>query len=125
MNTKKLLVAYDESKPTSGQGDFLAVVFEDESPVFFGLRSRRIHKAGRMVFLGKEVTEKEIFAKLVDSGRTIESVDKTLNNLAAYVQQLGGFKIGNVLGVAPKADEAGFALFKVAEKPKTEAKQLP
>lgn len=78
-----------------------------------------------MVFIGKDITEKEFFAKLVDSGQKIESVGRTLKNLGDYMQQLDGFKIGNVLGVVPKADEVGFSLFKVAEKPKTEAKQLP
>lgn len=126
MSTKKLLVAYDESKPTAGQGDFLAVVFEGATPVFFGLRSRRTYKTGRMVFLGKEITEKEVFAKLVDSGRKIESVDQTLANLTAYVQQLGSFKIGNVLGVVAKNGDSRFELIKVTETSQmSEPKKLP
>jgi hypothetical protein len=107
MTTKKLLVAYEESKPTAGQGDFLALIFENATPVFFGLRSRRIYKSGRMVFLGKEITEKEIFAKLIDTGRKIESVEDTMANLAAYVQQLGTFRIGNVLSIVAKKGVPG------------------
>jgi hypothetical protein len=126
MITKKLLVAYNEAKPTSGQGDFLAVVFTDNKPVFFGLRSRRYYESGRMVFLGKEINEKDMFARLVDSGRKIKSIDETLKKLSVYIQQLGGFKIGNVITVALKNDEIGFELVKIAEMPKTELKsRLP
>ncbi len=125
MTTRKLLVAYDESKPTAGQGDFLAIVLDGATPVFFGLRSRRTYRTGRMVFLGKAITARDVFAKLVDSGRKIESVDQALKNLIAYVQQLDGFKIGNVLGVEAKNGDPGFALVKVAEMPRSEGKKLP
>ena len=60
LNTKKLLVAYDESKPTAEKGDFLAVLFEGTSPVFFGLKSHRAHKLERTVFVGKEISAKNI-----------------------------------------------------------------
>jgi hypothetical protein len=125
MNTRKLLVTYDESKPTSGIGDFLAVVFEGTTPVFLGLKSRRAYKLGRMVFVGKEIAAKDIFAKLVDSGYKIENVDQTLKNLAAYVRQLESFKIGNVVTITPKNGEPGFELVKVGEMPKSESRRLP
>jgi len=125
MNTKKLLVAYDESKPTAGKGDFLAVVFEGTTPLFFGLKSHRVYKSGRMVFLGKEITAKDVFTKLVESGRKIESVDQALKTLIAFVQQLEGFKIGNVVAVDPKSSDPGFELIKVAEMPKSETRRLP
>jgi hypothetical protein len=126
MITKKLLVAYNEAKPTSGQGDFLAVVFTDTKPMFFGLKSRRYYENGRMVFLGKGINEKDVFVRLVDTGRKIENVDETLKKLGNYIQQLGGFKIGNIITVAPKNDEVGFELVKIAEMPKTEVKsRLP
>ncbi len=126
MSTKKLLVAYDESMPTAGQGDFLAVVFEGTGPMLFGLRSRRIFKTGRVVFLGKEINENEVFVKLVDSGRKIESVDQALANIAAYIQQLASFKIGNVVGLVAKDGNPGFELIKIADTPRlSEAKKLP
>ncbi|MFA6542993.1 MAG: hypothetical protein WCS99_01110 [Limisphaerales bacterium] len=125
MNTKKLLVPFDESKPESGKSDFLAVVFDGTNPFFFGLRSRRFFTSGRVVYLGREITENDVFAKLVDSGRKIQDVDRTLKTLAAYVQQLGTFKIDNILKIAPKDSEPFFELVKVAEMPKIEAKKLP
>lgn len=125
MTTRKLLVAYDESRPDAGKGDFLAVVLEGNAPVFLGLRSKRTHKLGRMVFLGRDITDKDVFAKLVDAGRKIPSVDQTLRTLAAYVQQVGNFKIGNILTVVAKSGEPGFELVLVSEMPKTEVVKLP
>jgi hypothetical protein len=101
------------------------VVFEGTTPVFFGLRSCRNYKSGRVVFVGKEIGAKEIFAKLVDSGHKIESVDQALKTSEAYVQQIGSFKIGNIVTVVPKSGDPGFELLKLAEMPKTETRSLP
>ena len=125
MNAKKLLVAYDESKLIAKKGDFLAVVFDGTTPIFWGLKSRCAYKSGCVVFLGKEITEKDVFAKLVDTGRKIESVDKTLKTIAAYIQQMESFKIGNVISIASKSGEPGFELSKVSEMSQSRAKQLP
>ena len=125
MSMKKLLVAYDESKPTAGQGDFLVVVFESATPVFWGLRSHRTYTSGRVVFLGKQITQRDVFSKLVDSGRKIDSVDNTLKNLDDYLQQLESFKVGNVLAVATSGDDLGFQLMKIAEMPKLNVSKLP
>jgi len=125
MSTNKLLVAYGESKPTAGRGDFLAVVFEETIPVFLGLKSHCIYKFGRMVFLGKEITTEALFAKLVETGRKIESVDRALKTTTAYVHQLEMFKIGNVITIESKKNDAGFELIKVAEMPATERKRIP
>jgi hypothetical protein len=120
--TKKLLVAYDESKPAAEKGDFLVIIFEGTDPVFFGLKSRRTCKSGRMVFVGKEIRPEDIFAKLIDSGRKIENVDQTLKNITSYIRQLENFKIGNVVAIAAKNNDLGFELVKVAEMPKVETK---
>jgi len=125
MTTKKMPVNYDASRPESGSSDFLAVVFENAVPVFFGLRSKRIRKSGRMVYLGQEITENDVFARLVDSGRKIENVEPTLKVLADYVQQLGNFKISNIITVVPKGTESGFELVKVTEMPKITPRPLP
>ena len=125
MNAKKLLVAYDESKLIARKGDFLAVIFDGTNPIFFGLKSRCAYKSGCVVFLGKEITEQDVFAKLVDTGRKIESVDKTLKTIAAYIQQIEGFKIGNVIGIMSKSGEPGFELLKISDMPQSKAKQLP
>ena len=101
MKTKKLLVAYDESKPSAGNGDFLAIVFEGTTPTFFGLRSHRTCKFGRMVFIGKDVTAEDLFDRLLDSGRKIEAHDQTLTSLAMYVEQMASFKNREYCGHSP------------------------
>jgi hypothetical protein len=125
MNTKKILVAYDKSKPNNGKGDFLAVVFEAAKPVFLGLKSHRIYSSGRVVFVGREITEKDVFARLVDSGRKIENVDHALGVLGRYLGQLQSFKIGDVLTILPDNVEPGFRLEQIAEMSKIGVKKLP
>jgi hypothetical protein len=125
MKTKKLLVPYDEKKPKSGRGDFLAVILNEDTPQLYGLKSRRIHPFGKMCYLGTEISEKDVFARLVDSKRKIANVAQTIALLAAYVEQLAGFKIGNILKIEACAESPGFRLVKVAEMPKVEPIELP
>lgn len=114
--TKKLLVGHDPEKPTAGAGDFLAVVFEEGRPCLLGLRSRRLWQSGRMVYIGREVTENDLFARLVDTGRRIENVRNTLDTLREYVRFLQGYRIGNVLTLEPSSNTAGFELLKISER---------
>ena len=126
MTTKKLLVAFDPQKPEKRSSDFLAVVLEGQEPKLLGLKSRKMFVSGMMVYLGKEITANDLFAKLVDSGRKVENVQQTLNVLQAYIQMLQDFRIGNVLAV--QADAAsGFKLLKLADAPPTpgSARKLP
>ena len=116
MKTKKILVGYDPAKPDKNPGDFLVVVFESSQPCFLGLRSQKLWHSGRMVYIGKEITEKDIFAKLIETGRRIEDVDQTLKVLETYLTQLQNYRIGNVLTI--KEDSSGeykFRLVKTAE----------
>jgi len=117
MVTRKLLVSYDEVKPYAGKGDFLAVIFEGGVPCFLGLKSRRLYKQGRMVFIGKEITEHDVFAKLVDTGLKIENVNDTIKTLFIYIQQVDKFKVGNIISIA-RSETSGFELVKIAEMPK-------
>jgi len=123
MSTKKLLVPYDESKPTAGQDDFLAVVFEGTTPVFYGLRSSRIFKTGRVVFVGKEITEKELFAKLIDSGRKVTNVKESVATLANYVRQIVEFRIGDVVTI--KEGSSSFELVGAGRVSISQPKNLP
>jgi hypothetical protein len=125
MRTRKLLVAHDRSRPTAGNGDFLAVVFDGMIPVLFGLKSHKIFGSGMMVFVGKEIAAQDIFAKLLESGRPIRNVNETMGNLTAFVQQLQGFKIGNIITIAPKNSEPGFELVKESEVPQSDVRRLP
>jgi hypothetical protein len=126
MTTKKLLVAFDPQKPEKRSSDFLTVVLEQQEPKLMGLKSKKMSACGMMVYLGKEITANDLFAKLVDSGRKVENIQKTLNVLQAYIQMLQDFRIGNILVV--QADAAsGFKLLKLADAPPSpgSARRLP
>src|SRR5258706_16265435 len=110
MTTKRVLVAHNEAHPQVGRGDFLAVVFDKGSPQLWGLRSRRIQTLGRVVFLGKEVTEDQLYDKLVASGRKIEDAGSSLDVRRLYLHLLQNYKFGNVMKVAPTSDAHGFEL---------------
>ena len=116
MTTKKLLVAFDHQKPEKQSSDFLIVFSEAQEPKLFGLKSKKTFASGMMVYLGKEITANDLFAKLVESGRKIENVKKTVDVLQTYIQMLQDFRIGNILTV--QSDGAsGFKLLKLADTP--------
>lgn len=126
LTTKKLLVAYDPLIPESGSGDFLVPVCDSTGRFFFGLRSQKRYEQGRMVYLGKEITMNDIFAKLVDSGRKIESVSRTTDLIREYMRMLQDYKIGNIIGIESSDDEScSFRLTKIANMGAVETKKLP
>jgi len=125
MVTKKLLVAFDPKKPDHRSSDFLVVVLEGTEAKLVGTKSKKPVAVGLMVYLGKEIKANDLFAKLVDTGRKIESVEQTLRTLEHYIEKLQDFRIGNLLGV--ESDPAnGFKLVKLADSPpSTSASKLP
>ncbi len=125
MVTKKLLVAFDPKKPDHRPSDFLVVVLEGAEAKLIGIKSKKPVASGLMVYLGKEIKVNDLFAKLVDTGRRIESVEQTLRTLEHYIGKLQEFRIGNLLGV--ESDPVnGFKLVKLADAPpSTSTSKLP
>jgi len=79
-----------------------------------------------MVYLGKEITVNDVFARLVHTDHKFEDVGRTLKTLEAYMQMLQEFKIGNVLTIELCDDSpCGFRLRKVADHPPTKRVNLP
>jgi len=115
--TKKLLVTFNPSNPDAGAGDFVVPVSEDGRVFFIGMRSKKRSELGRMVYVGKDVTVNDLFAKLVDSGRKVPSVEQTVKMLTDYVVMLQEHKVGNIISVEANAASAGFGLTKVANTP--------
>jgi len=116
MTTKKLLVAFDPEKPDRRSSDFLIVVLDGAEVKLLGINSNEPVKYGLLVHVGKEIKVNDLFAKLVDTGRKIESVRQTLRSLEHYIKELQGFRIGNLLGI--EADPVnGFKLAKMADVP--------
>ena len=95
-STMKLLVAFDPTKPDSQTTDFLIPWSRDGQRVFLGLKSGKEAALGMMVFIGRSITENDLFARLVDSGEVIPNVDETLTLLRSYLEELQLLKVGNV-----------------------------
>lgn len=118
MKTKKILVAFDPARPQSRSSDFAVPVAGPGGVQLVGIQSGKPVAQGVMVFLGREVAVNDVFARLVDSGRRIESVDATVKLLGDYLTMLQEHKIGNVIALEPVEGEgAGFRLTKVANTP--------
>ena len=127
ITTKKILVAYDPSKPESGAGDFL-VPFDDGTGLsLLGLRSRKRSLQGRMVYIGREITANDVFAKLIDGGsEKIGNVAKAIKAIEAYLEMLQEFRIGNILAVELTGEEAcGFRFKKLADASPVKGVNLP
>lgn len=119
LNTKKLLVAFDPARPDAQSSDFVIPWSKEGQSVFLGLKSSKDFTYGLMVFVGRAVSDNDLFAKLVDSGVAIENVELTLLCLRQYVSQLQSLKIGNVVRILP-ADSGSnnvFELELVAQTP--------
>ena len=54
---------------------------------------------GMMVYIGRSITENDLFAKLVDSRTVIANVNETLALLQSYLDKLQALKIGNVVRI--------------------------
>jgi hypothetical protein len=109
--SRKLLVAFDPSHPEGSTSDFLVPVVDEGTPRLFGTRSRKTATLGMMVYIGRDVTKNDVFARLVDSGRRIDSVSKTIESIETYLRLLQAFKIGDVLSLEVSAESPdGFRL---------------
>jgi hypothetical protein len=118
MKTKKILVAFDPDRPQSRSSDFAVPVAGPGGVQLVGIRSGKPVAQGVIVFLGREVTVNDVFARLVDSGQRIESVEAAVKLLGDYLTMLQEHKIGNVIALEPvEGEAAGFRLTKIANTP--------
>ena len=124
MKTKKLLVPFDFKKPEKRISGFLCPNFDNiQLNSFIQLDKSKEWQAGRVVFVGQDITKEDLFAKIVDSGRKIRSVNSLLQNLEEYLTQIKSLKIGDIIGV--RAIENGFELVKLEKPQKPKRSFLP
>jgi hypothetical protein len=123
--TKKMLVAFDPTKPEKASSDFLVPVLDNGEFVFFGTKSKRNVVLGMVVFVGREVTVHDVFARLVDSGRKIHVVAETLDVLSGYLKQVSRLKIGQVVQISGNASEGEFSFQNVKVAKSTNKRSLP
>ncbi len=107
--TRKILVPIDIDNPSKKINDFL---YPDPTENGFVLRRIKTGKEWKfgIVILTSEINENDIFKKIVDSGKKIESVDKLRNSLKDYVLQMPTFKIGNVLKLNENETKVEFVI---------------
>jgi len=103
--SKKMLVAFNVENSGNVSSDFLIPVFNDSDEiVLIGTCSGKVISYGLVILTGQEVTENDLFAKLIDSGRKIISVDNTLLLLSSFIEEVKNMKIGNVVKVGMDND---------------------
>lgn len=112
--SKKALIRFDPKKPEKQSSDFLAPIRDESGGLSLAsLKNGKVSEYGLVIFTGRTVTSNDVFAKLVDSGKKIASVDETLADLEAFVGQLSSFNIGNVLELGTsESAPSGFELKK-------------
>ncbi len=96
---KKLLVPFEPDKPNWNPNDWLVAVNDGGAVTLVSLNTGREYQYGRVVFVGQNITDNDLFAKLVDSGRKVPNVADTLNTLGKFLDAMKTVKIGNVVEV--------------------------
>ena len=100
MATKKILVPYDLNNPKRDYNGYLYPNINSlEINSFVEVEKNKEWKVGRVVYVGKTITKNDVFAKIVDSGNRIESVNSLLQLLDEYLNQISLFKIGDIVGI--------------------------
>ena len=124
--TKKMLVSFDPDKPTKSSSDFLAPMLMEGRVFLWGTRSKKPQEYGLVVFTGRQVAPPDIFAKLVDGGVTIPSVDEQVEAIEAYISAMKSTKIGQVCRVPLDGiEKAAFELEKTPLKAREKSSRLP
>jgi hypothetical protein len=103
--SKKVLVAFDPENPDKSSSDFLVPVQTESGDIeFFGTRSGKSVRYGMVILTSRAITENDLFAKLVDTGRKVPNVANTLEVLVKFLEVMKSVKIGNVVEVEGGSD---------------------
>lgn len=105
--TKKLLYSYDPSKPNKRRGEFLCMAIKGNQRVLVGIKSGRVYRLGRVVYIGLELDVESFLASINRSDSF--AIDRKLGE--DYFTSLASFKIGNVLSVGESDASPGLVLF--------------
>ena len=114
--SKKVLVAFDPEKPDKQSSDFLVPIPTEGGGVALrGSKSGKLAAYGLVVMTGNSVNENDLFAKLVDTGQKVPSVDECLARLSAYIEQVKSVRIGNIVEL--ESSDGGMKLNVAANTP--------
>jgi len=104
--SKKLLVPFDPEKPEWNPNDWLLPVNENAVTALQSLNTGTIYQYGRVVYIGQNVSENDLFANLVDTGREVPNVANTLEVLAKFLEAMKSVRIGNVVEVVGDSENS-------------------
>jgi hypothetical protein len=113
---KKMLVPFDETQPSKQIKDFVYPEMFSDGIALVGIAKQKKWNKAMVVYTARDITANDVFARIVDAGIKIDSVDNLFNNLESYVRQLENLKIGNIVGIESD-DRNGFKLVKISNTP--------
>lgn len=114
--SKKMVVRFDPKNPKKASSDFLAPFRDESGNVYLAsLKNARNASFGLVVYTGREITCNDVFAKLVDSGMKIESVEEKQTDIQSFLTQIAQFKIGDVIEINSEIDGPNTVKLRKAE----------
>lgn len=125
MGTKKLLAAYDVEHAEARPGELLVPWMEGGRLGLIGMKSGRIYSYGTVVHVGREVSEQDVFARLVDAGRHFADLDQGMAIIGRYVRLMPDKKIGSVVRLADQDQGAGDFELESIKVERTSKSRLP
>lgn len=111
--TKKMLVAFDPARLESRSTDFLVPWKHEDRLVLLGLKSKKNRQLGLVVYTGRAVSEKDLFARIVDLGLLIPSVDKAMDLLRLYNDAMRSLKSGSIVRLHVRESNSGVIAFEL------------
>ncbi len=113
--TRKLLVGFDARHPDRTSSDFVVpIVGRQPEPYLMGIKNGSKRALGRMVFIGTEITARDLLAKVSVPDCDIDA-NEILTQCEAHLEMLQGFRIGNIISIESSAEAPGFRLVKKAD----------
>jgi len=124
LRTRKLPVPITWPEGRVGAGHLLPQLILTNPNGFLCVPGHRLVEHGVLAHIGEDVDASDILKRWAREVPAPQQHPEFLARLERYIQQLQGFKIGNVLAIR-YAPDSSFQLHKVAERPGTQRAPLP
>jgi len=99
-SSKKLVVKFDPETPDKPSCEFLIPFISDNGEIgFLGTKSGTISHYGLVILTNRAVTEIDLFAKLIDTGRTDIDEATYLQLFSSFLDAMQKVKIGNIVEI--------------------------
>lgn len=115
--TKKMLVPFSMKKGSPVGKSFVVPIHDGDRPVFVSLSGLKPVEFGSVVYVGRDVSPEDVFAKIVETGaKVLPSVDGQMAMIRDYLDYLPTLKIGDVVKLGFGSD--GTVRLEKQRKPK-------